>query len=155
MHGLRYGFQGYDTRMLLRLTIEACDPGDAAVYDLTDLVVEGYVTSQEDMIAYAEHLLNRVHEIFGKTIVLTEGATDKWILERSLRLLYPHLTDFYSFMDFEGVRMEGGAGALTTVVKAFAGAGISNRVVAVYDNDTAGRSAMQALSQSNFQKISW
>ena len=147
MHGLRCWFQGYDTRMLLRLAIEACDAPDDVVYDWTDLVVEGYVNSQEDMIAYAEHLLNREHEIFGKTIVLTEGATDKWILERSLRLLCPHLTDFYSFMNFEGVRMEGGAGALTTVVKAFAAAGISNRVVALYDNDTAGRSAMQALAQ--------
>ena len=43
------------------------------------------------------------------------------------------------FMDFEGVRIGGGAGSLVNIVKAFAGAGIVNRTVALFDNDTAAR----------------
>ena len=32
------------------------------------------------------------------------------------------LADYFSFMDFEGVRIGGGAGSLVNIVKAFAGA---------------------------------
>ncbi len=50
-------------------------------------------------------------------------------------------------MDFEGARVAGGAGALAAMVKAFVGAGILNRIVAVFDNDTAGASALHSLRQ--------
>ena len=35
-----------------------------------------------------------------KVIVVTEGDTDREVLERSLRLLYPHLADYFHFFDF-------------------------------------------------------
>ena len=41
--------------------------------------------------------------------------------------------------------MEGGAGALANMVKSFSGAGVSNRVIALFDNDTAGKLALQNL----------
>jgi hypothetical protein len=144
--GIRWGFPGFDPRFLLRLLLEVCASDEVVDYDLTDLVVGEVFDSSADMVAYAEHLINREHEIYRRIIVLTEGVSDKWILERSLKLLYPHLSDFFSFMDFKGARIEGGAGALANLVKAFAGAGISNRVVALFDNDTAGRSALQTLA---------
>jgi hypothetical protein len=145
--GERWGFPGTDSRFLLRLLLETCEPNDIVDYDLTDLILGDQFESSADMIAYAEYLINREHEVYRRIIVLTEGASDKWILEKSLHLLYPHLSDFFSFMDFRGARIEGGAGALANLVKAFAGAGVSNRVVAVFDNDTAGRSALQSLQQ--------
>jgi hypothetical protein len=49
-------------------------------------------------------------------------------------------------MDFEGMAVPGGAGALVATVKAFAGAGITNRVVALFDNDSAGRDAARQLA---------
>ena len=48
-------------------------------------------------------------------------------------------------MDFEGVRIGGGAGSLVNIVKAFAGAGIVNRTVALFDNDTAARAVLAGL----------
>ena len=60
-------------------------------------------------------------------------------------LLYPHLDDYFGFMDFEGVRIGGGAGSLVNIVKAFAGAGIVNRTVALFDNDTAARAVLAGL----------
>ena len=144
--GIRWGFPGLDERFLLRLLLEVCEPDDAVDYDLTDLILGEVFDSCADMVAYAEYLINREHEIYRRIVVLTEGASDKWILEKSLKLLYPHLSDFFSFMDFKGARIEGGAGALANLVKAFAGAGISNRVLALFDNDTAGRSALQSLA---------
>ena len=78
-------------------------------------------------------------------IVLTEGSTDGAVLKAALALLYPHLEGYYSFLDFESTRAAGGAGHLVSVVKAFAGAGITNRIIALFDNDTAAREAVRAL----------
>jgi hypothetical protein len=76
--------------------------------------------------------------------VLTEGRTDSETLRLALDVLYPHLTEYYSFMDL-AVRSPGGAGSLVHVIKSFAGAGIDNRVIAFFDNDTAGRSTASSL----------
>lgn len=64
---------------------------------------------------------------------------------RTLKHGYPHLADYFGFMDFEGVRIGGGAGSLVNIVKAFGGAGIVNRTVALFDNDTAARAALAGL----------
>ena len=67
------------------------------------------------------------------------------ILKAAISLLYPHLVGYYSFLDFDSSRSPGGAAHLVSVVKAFAGAGISNRVIAVFDNDTAATDAMRTM----------
>jgi len=43
------------------------------------------------------------------------------------------------------VRIGDGAGSLVNIVKAFAGAGIINRAVALFENDTAARAALAGL----------
>ena len=140
-----YEFPGIDVRHVIRLAIEVSDEHDELVYDLTDLVEGGYWDTPRDVTAYADDLLAEDFVLTRRVIVLTEGATDKWIIEASLKLLYPHLADFFSFMDFEGARVAGGAAALVNLVKAFAGVGIVNRMIAVFDNDTAGTGAMRTL----------
>ena len=62
-----------------------------------------------------------------------------------MRILFPHLLDYYSFLDFETGKVPGGAANLANLVKAFAAAGIVNRVVAVFDNDTAAESSLASL----------
>lgn len=140
-----YGFPGYDQRPFLRLVLEAYPETAELVYDLTDLYLGGWVDGTEDLVEYADHLISDNFAMSRRIIVLTEGNTDRWILERSLNLLYPHLSDYFRFLDFEGARIGGGAGALANIVKAFAGAGIINRIVAVFDNDTAAEAAVQTL----------
>lgn len=139
-----YGFPGDECRHVLRLAVEAC-PGEELIYDLTDLVLGGYYETSDDVVADADYLLTENVAETRRIVVLTEGATDKWILERSLALLLPHLADYFTFMDFDGARVAGGAGALAAMVKAFAGAGIMNRVIAIFDNDTAARVALRPL----------
>jgi hypothetical protein len=77
-------------------------------------------------------------------VVLTEGRTDAEFLKAALMILRPHLTDLIRFLDYER-RPEGGVGALVGMIRAFAAAGIANRVVAVFDNDTAAADAMRNL----------
>jgi hypothetical protein len=85
--------------------------------------------------------------IYAPVIVLTEGRTDAEFLGNALEILYPHLTDLIRFLDYDR-RPEGGAGALVNMVKAFAAAGVVNRTVAVFDNDTAAADALRKFDQS-------
>jgi hypothetical protein len=140
-----YGLIVDDIRVVIRLAVEAIPDGEF-IYDLTDLVYGGYYDSSDDLVADAEYLIAADFALSRRIVVLTEGANDKWILERSLKLLRPHLADYFAFMDFEGAKVAGGAHALAQMVKAFAGAGILNRVLAVFDNDTAGTDAVVQLS---------
>jgi hypothetical protein len=49
-------------------------------------------------------------------------------------------------MDFETSKAEGGAGALVNTVRSFIGAGIMNRTIALFDNDTAAGEALRSLA---------
>jgi hypothetical protein len=140
-----YGYPGYDLFVPLRLAIEACENARKLIYDLTDLVWAGYFDYDQDFIEYGVGISASEYSSNSKTIVLTEGKTDAWILDESLSLLYPHLKDYFYFLDFEGSGFGGGVGNLVNVVKAFAGAGIVNNVIALFDNDTAAASACKGL----------
>jgi len=142
-----YGFPGVDLNVPLRLALELCTEKDNFVYDLTDLILQEYFHKDEDFVALASEFTAGEYGARSKIIILTEGRSDGWILSESMKLLYPHLSDYFTFMDFEGARVEGGASHLARIVKSFAGAGIANRVVAIFDNDTAGEEAIRSLGR--------
>jgi hypothetical protein len=139
------GFPSGDLRDPMRAIVEVMDSDREVVYDLTDLVDGQCVEAEDDLCAYARRDMAEGFLVNHKVVVLTEGNVDKRVLEGALELLYPHLAEYYSFMDFDSARAPGGASALVATVKAFIGAGIVNRIVALFDNDTAARSAMRAL----------
>ena len=140
-----YGYSGPDLAVALRLALEVCSDGDELIYDVTDLVMGGYFSAEDDFVSLALAPTLANYSSDSKTVVLTEGRSDSWIIFESLKLFYPHLVDYFTFMDFEGARVGGGAGSLANIVKAFAGAGILNRVVAIFDNDTAAEAAIRSL----------
>ena len=141
-----YGFPGYDHRHVLRLELETCEDDEQLVYDVTDLHNGGYINGAADLIDYAERMISEDFTFSRRIIVLTEGKSDRWVLNRSIKILYPHLVDYFHFLDFDGARIGGGAGALVNTVKAFVGAGIINRILAIFDNDTAAESALRGLN---------
>jgi len=118
----------------IRIILQSIPVKSEVIYDYTDLVGGGW--TDEDPIDW---------ESVEKIIVITEGSTDKNVLEKSLKLLYPHLYDYYHFMDFEGSRSQGSAGQLVNTLKSFIGAGIKNRVVFLFDNDTAAKEALSSI----------
>lgn len=92
-YGLFYPFHfpSEDIRSLLRVFIEV-SPSDALVaQDITDLVHGKYYAPDEAVCEEAINALTRDYPTNEKIIVLTEGSTDKEVLEQSLKLLYPHL----------------------------------------------------------------
>lgn len=141
-----FGFLGSDPRSLVRLACELVDANTEVIQDITELVSAGYYTECESVCENAITSLTKDHPENSSRIILAEGSTDVAILRVALELLYPHLSEYYTFFDFDSSRSRGGAGHLVAILKAFAAAGITNRVIALFDNDTAAFEAMQALN---------
>lgn len=121
-------------------------PDSEVRLDVTDLVEEDWIYGEPDTLA--SQSLSALQANSGShapLIVLTEGRTDAEFLAAGLELLLPHLTDLIKFLDYDA-RPEGGAGSLARLVKSFAAAGIANRVVAIFDNDSAAADAMRPLA---------
>jgi hypothetical protein len=140
-----FGFPYSDLRFVLRAILESLHSDCEVVLGYTDLVHGGYCSPDDELCGLAINELGNQYVINDRIVLLTEGSTDSLILEASLKLLYPHLREYYSFMDFGAAKAPGGSGVLTNTVRAFIGSGIRNRMIALFDNDTAGRSAMKQL----------
>lgn len=141
-----FGYPAYDIRHFLRVFLEIVPKSKLVVQDVTDLVNGGYYDINENICEGAIDELIGDYPVNSKILILTEGSSDKNFLESALKLLHPHLADYFSFMDFGVSKAAGGASALVTTIKAFVGAGIENRVVALFDNDTAAKVALKALN---------
>lgn len=148
-----YGLERFpynnDQRFLLRALIEATSLNSLITYDVTDLIEGGYYTDEPEFI-YEEVIENITYnyDIGEKFLILTEGTSDINILRNSMKLLYPHLSDYYSFMDFGVSNASGSASSLVASIKSFVGAGIKNKIIALFDNDTAAESALRGLKET-------
>ena len=120
---------------IFRVILEAFDDKQEVVLDYTALHIGGWCEAVPS---------DEFHD-FPKTVILTEGKYDAYVISESMRLLYPYLCKFYSFMDFSTFHVQGSTNFLTHYVKAFIGAQIENRIIALYDNDAAGLSEIRGL----------
>jgi len=139
-----WAFPCSDTRCFFRALIEISPPDSYVRIDISALVSSGYYEVDKNVCDDALNVLTSSYPSNSKIIILTEGRTDKEVIEQSLKLLYPHLYEYYSFMDFSFLP-PGGAGNLVNLLKSFSGAGITNKVLALFDNDTAAFSAVDSL----------
>jgi len=142
---LYYGFPISDPRLFIRGVLEAVEAPSSVVVDFTDLVCNGYYEGTEKLSDEAKASVRMEFVSTTRIIVLTEGSTDAEFLEKSLKVLYPELAPLYSFTDFSVPRMEGGAAKLVRILKGFIGSGVANRVIAIFDNDTAATEALRSL----------
>ena len=128
------GFPHSEERYAFRILLEGFDPDDEVVLDCTELVTSGWMGIYDELLD-VEPLIT----------ILTEGPTDIDILQPSLSILYPHLEDYFRFMDFRSLNIEANASALVKLVKAFVGSGIRQQIVAIFDYDAAASDALRAL----------
>jgi hypothetical protein len=141
-------FFSMDLRTQLRLHLDAVVDENAPVrYELDDLVRYEVVTPGEALADRAR--ANNQDELLkgAPLIVLTEGSSDSKLLASALLVTHPHLEGFLRFMDFDR-GAPGSVGHLVNLVRGFVGAGVTNRVVVLADNDTASRSALAGLDAS-------
>lgn len=141
----------HDSRYQLRAVLEALPPDEEITLDLDDLVEGGWLAPSVDPREHANELVAYTSQGGLPPVVLTEGRFDVEVLTTALRLRRPHLEGYITFPDFNQ-RSEGGAAALRQTVRAFASAGIPNRVLAVFDNDTAARDVLHSFSPSGLPR---
>jgi hypothetical protein len=137
-------FPSYDFRMLMRAAVEITGTDAEIVYDISELYTPADL-DESDLTGWARREMAEEFVINHKVVVLAEGHSDINAIRGSLQLLFPHLAEYYSFFDFTATKAQGGAGSLVGTIKAFVGAGIVNRVVALFDNDTAAKAALRSL----------
>ncbi|SHI86635.1 hypothetical protein SAMN02745751_01248 [Dethiosulfatibacter aminovorans DSM 17477] len=107
-------------------------------FDLTSIINGGWI-EESDITNYYKNFDNT-------TIIMAEGKTDIKVISKSLEILYPEYKHLYSFFDFENSKSEGSASNLTRIIKAFSAAKIyNNRIIAIFDNDTAAEVEVQHL----------
>lgn len=143
----------------LRLILTAVDATADVVLDIGDLVAGGWtgdLWSNLDVANYdvdprdTAQRLRTVDAAEGlPVVVLTEGSTDTEFIGKSLAIIYPHLVGYLRFPDFTTNRPEANAARLGQLVRAFAASGIANRVVAVFDNDTAAADVVRGIDQES------
>lgn len=117
---------------VFRLILENCCDDDEIVLDFSNLQYW-----DEDCIEKAISATNNVE----KNIVLVEGTSDKDILEFSMSMIYPHLSDLFYFMDFEdanGGKREGGTSFVIKSLKTFYFSKLKANFIAIFDNDAEG-----------------
>lgn len=139
------GFLCHDVRSFMRAALSTVDPRSTLRQDVSELISSGWADHDERIRDNAVETLVARYPENAPRIVLTEGSSDADILAKSLAVLFPHLVGYFSFFDFHGSKAAGGASQLISVVKAFAAAGVANRVVALLDNDTAAHEAARSL----------
>ena len=131
-------FPTSDPRVHIRALLDACSDAAEISLDITDLVDGGYLEFGAPVCDEARAVASK-SPMLEPTIIIGEGSSDIFILRSALAVLFPHLRDYFGFFDYEELRVDGGAGYVTKFLRAFGGARISSKIVAVFDNDTAGR----------------
>jgi len=113
---------------------------DRVCLDFDDLVEEGHFSRSDSFWPHDEQQ---------PVIIVTEGKSDARILQDCLNLLRSDLAPFFSFVNFETANARGGTAELVQFVRMFVGCGIRNRIVVLFDNDTAGHEALASLSETD------
>jgi len=147
LHGqwveIREGFD--DPRFALALALTNSRPDTIVRMDLSDLFLGGYLDINDVPNREARARLAASVAADGPVIVIAEGATDARWLRASLEVAVPEVAHLFEFLDFAEFRAPGGTDRVVSLTKGMASAGVMNRIVAVLDNDTAGRIAAQQL----------
>lgn len=122
---------------VFRIILEAFKSDEIITLDYTNLFEGGWCDEVPEEKEYS----------VSKTVILTEGSTDASVISEAMKLLYPHMVKFYSFIDFSTYVVQGSTNYLTHYLKAFIAAGIENKIIALYDNDSAGLSEIESLKR--------
>ncbi len=139
-------FNGYGSLMSLRALLDACADVQAVRLDITALIGGGWIEPDAKICEDRRASAPLDPRPLATTVILAEGSSDIRILQRSLAALFPERADYFSFFNHAELSVDGDAAYLVKFLKAFAAARAPLRLVAVFDNDTAGRQAHRQAS---------
>jgi hypothetical protein len=71
-------------------------------------------------------------------LIVTEGSSDAAILRHALKLLRPHIADFFDFVDMQEGYPFSGTGNLFRFVQGLISISVQNKILVLFDNDAEG-----------------
>lgn len=71
-------------------------------------------------------------------LIVTEGSSDAGIIKHAFRILKPHISDFFDFVDMAEGYPFSGTGSLFNFTKGLISIAVQYNVVVIYDNDAEG-----------------
>lgn len=155
MYDKHAGLERIFTRELIALrgALEVLDADEFVTFDFTNAVYqEEIVAANEALSETARYTVLRAVREFDPVLVLTEGRTDARIISESFDRIHPEIAHMFSYMDHATFKVPGGTSALVGLARSLAGAKISNRIVFLFDNDTAGHEGYQQFQKVNCPK---
>lgn len=73
-----------------------------------------------------------------KILIVTEGTTDTMVLSKAIAHIEPSMLDFFCFIDMQNNYPFGGTSKLENFCKGLISINVSNNILVILDNDTAG-----------------
>jgi HEPN superfamily Toprim-like protein len=137
-------FFGDDVLVNIRAILEALPDVREVSLDIGPLIGGGWIEPDERICEKRRAPGAQWRSVLQPTVIIAEGSTDILVLKRSLRSLYPYLTDYITFFDYEGSSSDGGASYIVKFLRAFAAARINTSILAIFDNDAVGLEAVNA-----------
>ncbi|WP_317214551.1 HEPN/Toprim-associated domain-containing protein [Gluconobacter sp. GP1] len=135
-------FAGYGSHLGLRALLDAVSDIKEVRLDISDLLGE-YVDEHEPICSRARENAPCQLQMLAPTMVMAEGSSDLTALRLGLGAMHPDLMDYFSFFNHAELSVDGGANYLVKFLKAIAAARSTSRILAIFDNDTAGIQAYE------------
>jgi HEPN/Toprim N-terminal domain 1 len=82
-------------------------------------------------------------------LIVTEGSSDAVILKHALKLLRPHVADFFNFVDMEEGYPFSGTGNVFRFVQGLISIAVQNNILVLFDNDAEGMSNYKRCASLN------
>lgn len=133
-------FEDMDPYIILRLIAEKNELKDLEVYwAYADVVENGWAT-KEEILSFSQNASNNI-------LVVTEGSSDTFVLQKTINTLYPELSHLFQFIDMQDNYPFTGTGNLYNFCCGLIKIGIMNKMIVIFDNDTAGLEKYNKLAQ--------
>jgi len=134
-------FENIDPYFTLRLLAENPENLERQVQWRFSDVVEGGWVERDEIV--------KPLSLDAKILIVTEGSSDAFIIERSINELMPDIADFFHFVDMEEHYPFTGTGNLYRFCQGLTSIYIQNKVLVLFDNDAAGTESFNKCKKLN------
>ena len=129
----------------LRLFIEnPKNHQEKVIWRYADVVDGGWISEEE--------IEQQVEQILPRYLIITEGSSDSFIIEKAIQILYPEVKSFFTFIDMTENYPFTGTGNLYKFCQGLSKLRLENRTLVIYDNDTEGVNKFNATLNLNLSE---
>lgn len=122
--------ENMDPYIILRILAENPNNDEQMVrWNFADVVEGGWVQREEIVKALDQDK---------RILIVTEGSSDAYILNKAIEQLFPNISDFFDFVDMNENYPFTGTGNLYNFCMGLCRINIQNNIIVIFDNDTAG-----------------